>query len=401
MEYQDYFGFALGGEIIFGSGSIKYVTEILQNKFGSKKPLLISDSGVSKAGHIQSVVEDLHRNKIPFEFFDQVEPEPSIENVLQCAEVMSGKDCDSIVALGGGSVIDLSKVISVLLKYGGDIKSYYGQEKIPGETLPIIAIPTTAGTGSEVSAGAILTDLKANTKVGVRSNYLRPKVALIDPLLTLSCPKSVTASAGFDVLAHAVEAYTMNEYTVMPKGTLIFYGTNPITEPLAEAAIKLISQYLRLAVHQGHNREAREKVMMASLLAGISFSNAGVTMTHNITYPVGAKTHAPHGVLLSTLLPTVLEFNLPVRIERLANVAGWMGENVAHFSKREAAGKAIEAMRTLICDIQLPSTLREIGVQEDAIPEMAKIAMPVLQSLPWNPRTVTTDELIGIYKRAY
>jgi alcohol dehydrogenase len=401
MEYQEYFGFALGGEIIFGSGALKYVSELLQTKLKAGKPLLITDSGVAKAGHLQKVIEAFQRRKIPFESFDQVEPEPSIENVLQCAHAISGKGCDAVVALGGGSVIDLGKVVSVLLKYGGDIKSYYGQEKIPGETLPVMAVPTTAGTGSEVSAGAILTDSTANTKIGIRSNYLRPQVALIDPLLTLSCPKHVTASAGFDVLAHAVEAYTMNEHTVMPRGTLIFYGANPITDPLAEAAIRLISQYLRQAVHQGHNREARENVMMASLLAGISFSNAGVTMTHNITYPVGAKTHAPHGVLLSTLLPAVLEFNLPVRMERLAKVAGWMGEKVSHLCPREAAEKAISGIRTLIRDIQLPSSLSAIGVQEHDLPDMARISMPILEAMPWNPRAVTLNELIEIYRKAY
>ena len=190
MEYQDYFGFALGGgEIIFGNGAIQYLPEILTKKIKVKKPLLITDPGVVQGGHLEKVIRDLQEAKISFEIFDKVEQEPPVENVLLCAENASAKGCDSIVAIGGGSVIDLAKVTSVLLKYRGDIKNYYGQEKVPGETLPIVAVPTTAGTGSEVSAGAILTDQKANTKVGVRSNYLRPKVALLDPLLTLSCPE--------------------------------------------------------------------------------------------------------------------------------------------------------------------------------------------------------------------
>jgi alcohol dehydrogenase class IV len=402
MEYQDYFGFALGGgEIIFGNGAIRYIPEILTKKIKVKKPFIITDPGVVQGGHVEKVVRDLQNAKIPLELFDKVEPEPPIENVLVCVEHASSKECDSIVAIGGGSVIDLAKVTSALLKYRGDIKDYYGQEKVPGETLPIVAVPTTAGTGSEVSAGAILTDSKANTKVGVRSNHLRPKVALLDPLLTLSCPKSVTAAAGFDVLAHAVESYTMNEYTCMPKGTVIFYGTNPLTEPLATAAIPLVAKYLRLAVHQGQNKEAREKMMLASLLAGIAFSNSGVTMTHNISYPVGAKTHASHGVLLSTLLPAVLEFNLPARMERLSAVATLMGEEVHSLSLEGAAQKGIEAIKNLIEDIQLPSKMREIGVNESDIPEMARISMPMLQSMPWNPRSVTLEELIGVYRNAY
>jgi alcohol dehydrogenase len=401
MEYQDYFGFAMGGEIIFGSGAINYSSEILEDRFRSKKPLLVTDPGVARAGHLDKVSGLLQKKKIKFEIFDKVEQEPSVENVLSCVNLPGSKGCDAVVAIGGGSVIDLAKVASVLLRYGGDIKKYFGQDKVPGETLPLIAIPTTAGTGSEVSAGAVLTNAAANTKIGVRSNYLRPKVALIDPSVTLSCPKSVTASAGFDVLAHAVESYTMNEHTCMPKGSVIFYGTNPITESLAAASIKLVSKYLPIAVHQGQNREAREKMMLASVLAGLAFSNSGVTMTHNITYPIGAKVHAPHGVLLSMLLPTVLEYNLPVRVERLAEVASFMGETVEGSTKREAAMKAIEAMRNLIHEIQLPSSLRDIGVKKEDIPEMARIAIPVLESLPWNPRGVTLEELIEVYRRAY
>jgi alcohol dehydrogenase class IV len=402
MEYQDYFGFALGGgEIIFGSGSIQYVPEILKKKIKAKKPLLVTDPGVVRGGHLEKLTKGLQDSRISFELFDQVEPEPPVENVLLCLGQSESKGCDAIVAMGGGSVIDLAKVVSVLLKYGGDIQDYYGQEKVPGETLPIVAVPTTAGTGSEVSAGAILTDQKANTKVGVRSNYLRPKIAVLDPLLTLSCPKSVTAAAGFDVLAHAVESYTMIESSCMPKGTVIFYGTNMITETLVTAAIPLVARYLRVAVHQGHNKEAREKMLLASLLAGLGFSNSGVTMTHNITYPVGAKTHAAHGVLLSPLLPAVLEYNLPVQMERLSKMASLMGEEVNSLPLMEAARRGIEAIKNLIKDIQLPSTLREIGVKEGDIPEMARIAMPVLQSLPWNPRSVTLEDLVGVYRKAY
>lgn len=401
MEYQEYFSFAVAGEIIFGNGSIKYLPEILKKKLKVQRPLLVSDQGIASAGHLEPVFKNLQDDKIPFEKFDEVEPEPSIENVLSCVEKSRSRGCDSIVAIGGGSVIDCAKVTSVLLKYGGDIGDYFGQDKIPGETLPIVAVATTAGTGSEVSAGAILTDAKNNIKVGIRSNYLRPRVALLDPMLTLSCPKSVTASTGFDVLAHAVGSYTMIDHTCMPRGTVIFYGTNPITEALATAAIKLVAQYLRIAVHQGHNREAREKMMLANVLAGCAFSNSGVTHTHNISYPVGAKTHAPHGVTLAALLPTVLEFNLPTRMDRLAHVAALMGEKVDDLPLNDAAKKGIDAIRDLIEDIQLPSTLRDLGINKEDLPDMASKAMPALESLPWNPRTIALDELIEIYNCAY
>jgi alcohol dehydrogenase class IV len=401
VEYQDCFGFAIAREIVFGNGSIKYLPNILTDKLKVTKPLLISDQGVAAAGHLDMIIDDLREKQIPFEKFDKVEQEPSIENVLLCVEKSDSKGCDSVVAVGGGSVIDLAKAASVLLRYGGNIRDYLGQENVPGEVLPLVAVSTTAGTGSEVSASAILTDTQSETKVGVRSNYLRPRIALFDPILTLSCPKSVTAATGFDVLSHAVESYTMIDHTCMPEGTVIFYGTNPITEPLAISAIKLVSQNLRTAVHQGHNREAREKMMMANILAGSAFSNSGVTHAHFISYPVGAKTHAPHGVLLATLLPAVLEFNLPTCMDRLAHVATLMGEKTEHLSLKDAAKKGVDTIRGLIKDIQLPSSLREIGLKKEDIPGLAEIAMPILESLPGNPRVTSLEDLIDIYNYAY
>lgn len=401
MEYQEYFSFAIAGELIFGNGCLKYLPEILQKKLKVQKPLLVSDQGVAAAGHLENIIKDLKEAGLSYEIFDDVEQEPSIENVMTCVEKADGLGIDSFVALGGGSVMDLVKAASVVLKYGGTVRDYLGQDKVPGEVPPIVAVPTTAGTGSEVSAGAVLSDIQTNSKTGVRSNYLRPRVALLDPMLTLSCPKHVTASTGFDVLAHAVESYTMIDHTCMPKGTAIFHGTNPITEPWAVSAIDLVSRYLRIAVHQGHNRLAREKMMLANVLAGSAFSNSGVTHAHFISYPVGFKTHAPHGVLLATLLPAILEFNLPTRMDRLTHVAELMGEKVDNLSLKEAALKSIEAIRTLIKDVQLPTTMREIGVKKEDIPEMAEIAMPVLASLPGNPRAMTLEELIEVYNRAY
>ena len=401
MEYQEYFSFVSAGEIIFGNNSIKLIPELLIKKCNAQKPLVVSDSGVAGAGHLEKVFSDLENEKIPYVKFLEVEEEPSFENVLACVQESKPAGCDSIVAIGGGSVIDLAKVTAVLLKYGGNIRDYLGQDKVPGEILPIIAVPTTAGTGSEVSAGAVLSDIENNIKVGVRSNYERPRVALIDPLLTISCPKSVTASAGFDALSHAVGSYTMMDHTYMPKGTALFHGSNLLTESLATSAIKLAGQYLRTAVHQGHNKEAREKMMMANLLAGLAFSNSGVTHAHNITYPLANLTHAPHGVLVAVMLPAVLEFNIPVRMQRMASLAELMGENIQGLSLRESANRGLEAIRKMIEDIQLPSTLSELGVKKEDIPKMAEIAMPILNSLPFNPRIMSYDDLVEIYHKAY
>lgn len=401
MECQDYFSFVSAGEILFGKGCLGHLPKVLRTRVKATKPLVISDPGVVAAGLLEPVYESLNQDRIPFERFEETEQEPSLSNVLACVEGNKDKGCDCVVAIGGGSVIDLGKAVAVVLKYGGNIRDYFGQEAVPGEPLPIVASPTTAGTGSEVTAGAILSDVENDTKVGIRSNWLRPRVALDDPESTYGCPKVVTANAGFDVLAHAVESFTMAESTWMPKGTVIFHGSNPISESLAVSAIELTGRFLSIVVHQGNNREAREHMMMASLLAGLAFSNSGVTDTHMITYPVGTRTHAPHGALLAPLLPVVLEYNLPTRKAKLARVARLLGENTNGLSEREAALKGIEAIRTLIKEIQLPTTLRELGLNKADIPTMADQILPVLRALPMNPRAMQRDDLIGIYNRAY
>lgn len=401
MEYQNYFSFASAREIWFGRGCLDELPRVLKAKLKVRKPLVISDPGVVAGGLLEPVYTALGKEKIPFEKFEETEQEPSLSNVLACVEANKDKDCDCIVAIGGGSVIDLGKTVAVLLKFGGNIRDYFGQETLPGEPLPIVASPTTAGTGSEVTASAILSDVENNVKVGIRSNWLRSRVALVDPQLTYTCPKTVTANAGFDVLAHAVESYTMAEATCMPKGTLIFHGTNPLTEPLAASAIQLVGKNLPLAVHQGNNREARDNMMMASVLAGLAFSNAGVTDAHMISYPVGSRTHAPHGALLAVLVPEVLEFILPVRKAKLAQVACFLGENTDGLSEREAAHKGIEAIRNLIKEIQLPTTLRELGLNKADIPAMVDKILPTLRALPMNPRPIGHDDLIEIYNRAY
>jgi alcohol dehydrogenase len=401
MECQDYFSFVSAGEIRFGKGCLGHLPGVVKTKIKANKPLVISDPGVVAGGLLEPVYESLSREKIPFERFEDTEQEPSLPNVLACVDANKGKGCDCVVAIGGGSVIDLGKAVAVMLRYGGNIRDYFGQEALPGEPVPIVASPTTAGTGSEVTAGAILSDVDNNTKVGIRSNWLRPRVALVDPESTYSCPKGVTANAGFDVLAHAVESFTMAESACMPKGTVIFHGSNQITEPLAASAIELVGKFLPIVVHQGSNREARDQMMMASLLAGLAFSNSGVTDTHMISYPVGTRTHAPHGALLATLLPVVLEYNLPIRKTKLARVARLLGENTDGLSERDAALKGIEAIRTLIKEIQLPATLRDLGLDRADIPAMADTILPVLRGLPMNPRAMERDDLIGIYERSY
>ena len=402
---REQFGFSCAGELIFGTNGIKRLGKIV-TKLGCKHPLLITDPGVKKTDLVERATNPLKEAGIDFRIFEQGEPEPPIEVVAKAYEWAGETEHDLVIGLGGGSVIDLAKSISVLIAFGGNITDYFGESRLPGRPLPIIAIPTTSGTGSSVSPASVLTDKEANVKKGISDNRLRPAVALVDPLLTLSCPPFLTACTGIDVLAHAVEAYIATSFAYLPlapeeEETVLYHGSNPLTDGMAREAIVLLEENLRLAVNQGHNVEARTNMALANILAGMAFSNAGVTAVHAMAYPLGAVSHAPHGLVNGLLLPHVLEYNLPVSSEQLANVACWMGEAVDGLSERDAARKTIDHIKQLIDDVGLPSKMREIGVKESDIRPMAEATMGVTRLLRGNPRTPSADDLEAIFRRAY
>jgi len=402
---REQFGFSCAREIVFGVNGIKRLGRLVK-KMGYTSPVVITDPGVKKAGLIDLVTAPLEAEGIDFRLFEQGEPEPTIEVALKAYEWAKDGNHDVVIAPGGGSVIDLGKAVAIMLSFGGNIADYFGEGKLPGTPLPVIAIPTTSGTGSSVSPASVLTDKEANVKKGISDNRIRPAVALVDPLLTVSCPPFLTACTGIDVLAHAVEAYIATSFAYLPltpeeQETVLYHGSNPLTEGMARQAIILVEMNLGLAVDQGANVEARTNMALANILAGMAFSNAGVTAVHAMAYPLGAVSHSPHGLVNGLLLPHVLEYNVPVCAHQLANVARWMGEAVDGLSAREAARKAVDRIKQLILDVGLPSRMREIGVKESDIRPMAEATMGVTRLLRGNPRRVTADDLEAIYRRAY
>ena len=338
--------------------------------------------------------------------FDQGEPEPSIAKTIECAEFAKKESFDVIVSVGGGSMIDLGKAVAVLVAHGGNPGDYFGEGKVPGPVTPMIAVPTTSGTSSELSPSSILTDTEANLKKGISDNYLRPTYAVVDPLATITCPPSVTAATGIDVLAHAIEAYMALDYKYLPLqpeevDSVLYHGSNPATDCSARRAIELTAQNLRLAVDQGRNVEARENMALANVLAGFAFTNSGVTAVHAMAYPLGAQSHAPHGVVNGMLLPHVMEFNLPVSSARMADIAELMGIDTLGMTEREAAMCSVEAVNDLIADIDLPVRMRDIGIKESHIRPMAEATMGVTRLLRSNPRRVSPDSLEEIFKKAF
>ena len=394
--------FSTAGKIIFGLNTVRRLGQIIE-QLDSQRVLIVTDQHLVAAGLLDRVRESLKEANIAFEVFKGGEPEPRIEAARACIEAARAAKPELIVGLGGGSNIDLAKTAATVLRWGGDPADYFGENKVPGPILPLVAVSTTAGTGSAVSPVAILTDVKRNLKIGISSNYLRPKVALYDPVLTVSCPPKVTAESGTDALTHAIEAYTCVDYhalPVAPDQPVAYSGKFPLADALAERAIQLIGANLRKAVYQGRSLAVREAMHLGALLAGMAFSNAGTAAVHALQYPIGTLTHTSHGLGNGLLLPYVMEYNLPACPQALANVARWLGEEVEGLSVWEAAQRSVEAVQRLKADIGIPRGLRDIGIAEEQLPTIARTAFGIERLIRNNPRPLSVEALEGILRRA-
>jgi alcohol dehydrogenase len=373
--------------IVSGSGSALELADECR-RLGVNNPLLVTDPGLMAIGLVQPVVEALASEDLAPVVFDQVREDPPEATVLAAAELGRSRAVDSVIAVGGGSSMDVAKVVAVLL--GGDqpLAQLYGVGQVTGGRLPLVLVPTTAGTGSEVTPVAVITTGET-TKAGVSSPVLLPDVAVLDAGLTLGLPPAITAMTGVDAMVHAIEAYTSR------------HQKNPISDHLARQALDLLSRNIRIAVHDGQNREARENMLLGACLAGQAFANAPVAAVHALAYPLGGHYHIPHGLSNSLVLPAVLEFNAPEAGELYAELAEIVtGEPVAGGVEAKTTA-LIDAMRQLIDDVSLPATLQLAGVDEDSLQMLAQDAMLQQRLLVNNPRDVDYDDALAIYRAAY
>jgi alcohol dehydrogenase class IV len=394
--------FYTAGEIIFGRGAVRRTGEVVRG-LDAVRACLVTDPGLIAAGLHEPVLASLREAGVEADLHDGGQPKPTVEAVEASAAAMKGKGYEALVALGGGSNIDLAKAVAVLLRYGGEVGDYIGEHTVPGPVLPLVAVSTTAGTGSEVSGASVLADPGQNRRGAIRSNRLRPRAAIYDPLLTVSCPPRVTADAGIDALTHAVEAYLVADHRLEsgPDRPGLYTGRSALSDTLAERAIALAGQYLRRAVYHGSDLEAREGMHLASLLAGMAFSNAGLTAVHALEYPVGVATGCTHGAGNGLLLPYVMAYNVAACPDRLATVARLLGEAVDGFTAWEAAHQAVEAVKRLNADIGIPLRLREMGVTEEDLRPMAVATAQIRRLLEANPRPLDADSLEDILREAW
>lgn len=373
----------------FGRGSVEVVGERCKI-LGAKKALIVTDTFLKelKNGPVEKVINSLQKENIDFAFYEGVEPNPKDKNVRDGLEIYNSEGCDLILTVGGGSAHDCGKGIGISATHEGDLyENYAGIETLENPLPPIVSVNTTAGTGSEVTRHCVITNTEKKIKFVIVSWRNTPLVSINDPELMLDKPAGLTAATGMDALTHAVESY-------------ISLGANSVTDSMAIQAIKLISDNLRQAVAYGYNIEARENMANASLLAGMAFNNAGLGYVHAIAHQLGGLYDIPHGVANAVLLPHVLEYNIISNLKKFAEIAEFMGENINGISTREAADKAIHAIKKLSEDVSIPSRLKDLDVKEEDFETMAELALQDGNASS-NPIQGNKEDIIRILENAF
>jgi alcohol dehydrogenase class IV len=395
--------FSSAGQLVFGSGSVSQLGRLVVKRNLSRM-LIVTDAKLREAGILSQVTDSLERSGVIYSIFDGGEPEPSLDTAQNAVAAAWRFLPDSVLGLGGGSNMDLAKITATLLAHGGSPADYFGFDRIPGPVTPLICIPTTAGTGSEVSHSTVLTDTANKVKVSTLSRHLRPALAIVDPALTLSCPQKATADSGIDALTHAIEAYTVLDFTGIHEPADEpgpYNGKCPMGDIMAEKAIALIGQNLVTAVNEPGNLQARENMALAATLAGMAFSNCGVSLVHALEYPIGAALHVSHGAGNGLLLPYVMQFNLPARTREFARIATLLGADTGSPGEPAAAELAVREVEKLKRDTGIPARLRDIGAAEDQLPGFAEKSFAIKRLVENSPRPASQEDLLHILRQAF
>jgi alcohol dehydrogenase len=378
------FSFSVPQDIIFGEGSIKRVEEILKKNNWSK-PFIISGKNLTRLGVADKIIKLVEKAGYKAELFNEVEANPSVETVEKAALAFKESKADAIIALGGGSPMDVAKAVGIVAVYGGNIKDYEGGGKVPGKITPIIAIPTTAGTGSEVTAFTVITDHTRNYKLTVFSYELIPQYAILDPELILSLSGPIAAATGIDALVHAIEAYLSK-------------AASPFTDAFAEKAMELIGENLRLFTADRTNLLAASAMLTGSMFAGLAFAYARLGNVHAMAHPLGGFFDVSHGVANAILLPVVMEYNAISDKGRYKKIYGYLTPD-RKVPEDFTTDLLIKELKEMAVNLGIPKNLKEVGVTEDMIPVMAEDAMKSGNILV-NPRQSTLEDIIGLYKKA-
>jgi alcohol dehydrogenase class IV len=374
-------------KIVVGLNSASLVAAEVK-QFGGGRVLVVTDPGVVAADLIAPIASSLKSGKVDYVIYDGVEPEPPSRVIDRGAEVFQSEGCDLVLGVGGGSSLDVAKGISILAVNKGKILDYCGVDQVPLNGAPMILMPTTAGTGSEVTRVLVLTDEEQNTKNVVFTPYALANAAIVDPSLTISLPPTVTADTGMDAMVHAIETYVSMNATVF-------------SDILAEKAIQLIAAYLPVAWSKGSNTEARYNMSLAATVAGMAFGSGGLGAVHALAYPLGTEYHMTHGRTNAIMLPHVMRYNLAGSPEKYAWIAELMGQDTAGYSPLEAAELAAVAIQELLDTIGVSCQIRDYGIPEADLPKLVAGGMKQARLFVPNPRDLKEEDVASIYKEAY
>jgi alcohol dehydrogenase class IV len=382
------FSFNTSKSIINEPGAISRIGEICR-QHNIQRPFIVTDAGIVQIGLLDRLTDSLDKQGMAYTCFSEVVADPPEQIVLLALQQAQRINIDGVIGFGGGSSMDTGKLVALMARSDESLEQIYGVDQAQGQRLPLILVPTTAGTGSEVTAVAIVTTGET-TKAGVVANQLLPDVALLDAELTLGLPPAITAATGIDAMVHAIEAYTSA------------HRKNPYSDMLALEALRLMSANILTATHEGDNIEARQAMLYGACLAGQAFANAPVAAVHALAYPLGGHYHIPHGLSNSLVLPQVLQFNASKAAHLYAEIARQIVPAVTASTDDEAATAALVSyIRELITQLQLPNTLQAMNIPESDLPMPAADAMLQQRLLVNNPRTVTESDALAIYQAAW
>ena len=387
--------------IVFGSGHRASLGAMAAQIGG--RALLCTDARLSADADFKSMLADLERAGLTVQVYDRTQPDLPLESVSDCLRECASFGAQLVIGVGGGSCMDMAKAVALLLRHGGRAQDYYGEYKVPGPVLPVIAVPTTAGTGSEVTPVAVVSDTERNLKVGIASPHLIPVAAVCDPELTLSCPPALTAYSAGDALTHAIESYTALARTPDTGLTQqhVFVGKNALSDQFALLSISSLWKGLRRAYVNGQDLEARELVMLGALAAGCAFGTAGTAAAHAIQYPVGSLTHTAHGAGVATLLPYVMQFNKPACERAFTQIARTLNLTDAAGTDASLAQMLIDEIAALLHGVGIPRTLRDLGLAADQQDYTAESALSITRLIKNNPRPLDLPALRKITQAAY
>lgn len=371
--------------IISGPNSIKKIAEQIK-KIKAEKVTIITDEGVRKAGLIDRPLQLLKSEGLEVTVFDKINPEPEAEYLQKMFSDVKATNCDLLIGMGGGSSMDAAKLFSVMFKNDHNIKEMIGIEKIENKGIPVIMIPTTAGTGSEVTQNAIVTIPEKEFKVGIVSEKLIPDCVILDPVLTVDLPSSLTASTGVDAFTHAIECYISKK-------------ANPLSDMFALRSIHLIYRSIQKAYENGKDIDARHDMLLGSMLGGLCIASSGTAAVHALAYPLGGKYGVSHGVSNAMLLPHVMKFNMDAIEKRLYNVAFEMGINTQKCTIRECAEEVVESLFSMVKDLNIPACLEDLNIYNYDIDCMAEAAGKVKRLLDNNPKQMSVNDIKHIYSK--